>query len=120
MANVKVPQYSIHGITEEEFRTKHKPLYHAVLHLDNKAWELLREKASQKGGNVASHMYDNIKEKVDHHIGRRSVFKFIAGLNTPAIAARIIERVPKHLSETGGNFVDQLHQLMEPDKYPDL
>lgn len=120
MATVKTPPNEINGVPRDTFETQHKPLYHAVLGMSNHEWERLREKASQKAGNKASRFFDDIIENKDPHTGRRKVFDLISKFNSPRIAARMLERVPAIHQETGGNLADQLHQLIEPDKFPKI
>jgi len=120
MANVKTPINEVNGVPRDDFETRHKPLYHAVLGLNNTDWERLRERASQKAGNKASRFFDDIQETPENHIGRKKVFDLISKFNSPRIAARMLERVPNIHQETGGNLADQLHQLLEPDKFPKM
>lgn len=120
MATVKKVVTELNGVSKDIFESKHKPLYHTVLGLNNIDWEKVRERASQKAGNKSSGLFDEIKEKPEIHAGRKKVFDFISKLNAPRIAARILERIPNIHHETGGNFADQLHQLIDPDKYPKM
>jgi len=56
MATVKTPNKNNDGSPIVSL-DKHKPLYHAILGLNNLDWEKMREKASQKAGNPASKFF---------------------------------------------------------------
>ena len=117
MASIKTVNKEVNGIPRDLFESKYKPLYHALLGLTNMDWEKMRERASQKAGNEASLYFDDIKENPDSQPGRRKVFDLISKMTAPRIAARLLERVPDIHNEEGGNLADQLHQLIEPEKF---
>lgn len=92
-----------------------KEMYHHVLSFPNSKWEAIRERASQKAGNVPHPFHPYIREEREKHEGKRDMFDYIANLHAPRIAARILERHPNLTNESGGHFQRELHSLLTTD-----